>query len=81
MIEASQNFGISSLTFHKAWGIEKQKGHTDLCRGAEFIVDFLPKIKIELLISDDIAKQVVSIIKEKAQIENMKKVHYLFATR
>ena len=69
VIEALKDFGISHLTFYEIWEIEKEKGHTDLYRGAEYFVDFIPKIKIELFVSDNITKQVVSIIKEKAQIE------------
>ena len=69
VIEALKDFGISHLTFYEIWGIEKEKRHTDLYRGVEYSVDYIPKIKIELFVSDNIAKQVVSIIKEKAQIE------------
>lgn len=51
--EALQEIGIQGMTVTEAKGFGRQKGHTELYRGAEYVVDFLPKIKIELVISDD----------------------------
>ena len=54
--------GIQGLTVYEAKGFGRQKGHTELYRGAEYIVDFLPKIKIELIVDDSIASQVIEEI-------------------
>ena len=51
--EALQEMGIQGMTVTEAKGFGRQKGHTELYRGAEYVVDFLPKIKIELIIADD----------------------------
>ena len=51
--EALQEIGLQGLTVTEAKGFGRQKGHTELYRGAEYVVDFLPKIKIELVIPDD----------------------------
>ena len=51
--EALQEIGIQGMTVTEAKGFGRQKGHTELYRGAEYVVDFLPKIKIELILADD----------------------------
>lgn len=51
--EALQEIGIQGMTVTEAKGFGRQKGHTELYRGAEYVVDFLPKIKIELVLADD----------------------------
>ncbi|GGP18434.1 MULTISPECIES: P-II family nitrogen regulator [Silvimonas] len=51
--EALSDLGISGLTVTEVKGFGRQKGHTELYRGAEYVVDFLPKIKIEVVLSDD----------------------------
>ena len=58
--------GVMGLTVSEVKGYGRQKGHTELYRGAEYAVDFLPKIKIELIVSDDIANDVIETIKKKA---------------
>ena len=58
--------GVMGLTVSEVKGFGRQKGHTELYRGAEYAVDFLPKIKIELIVSDDIANDVIETIKKKA---------------
>tara|TARA_Y100000589_G_C26955697_1_gene548416 strand:+ start:118 stop:456 length:339 start_codon:yes stop_codon:yes gene_type:complete len=58
--------GVMGLTVSEVKGYGRQKGHTELYRGAEYAVDFLPKIKIELIVSDDIASDVIETIKKKA---------------
>ncbi len=59
--------GISGMTMTEVKGFGRQKGHTELYRGAEYTIDFLPKIKIEIVVSDDIVEQVKSaIIKSSA---------------
>ena len=64
--EALQKLGTSGLTVTEAKGFGKQKGHTELYRGAEYVVDFLPKVKIELIIEDDLLEDAVGAIKESA---------------
>ena len=60
--EALQEIGVEGLTVFEAKGFGRQKGHTELYRGAEYIVDFLPKVKIEIVVSDeDLDKAVESI--------------------
>ena len=61
------SMGVTGLTVSEVKGSGRQKGHTELYRGAEYAVDFLPKIKIEMLVLDDIVNDVVDAIKSKAQ--------------
>ena len=65
--ESLQNIGIQGLTVTEIKGFGRQKGHTELYRGAEYIVDFLPKIKIELVIEDSQFDEVIKTISSKAQ--------------
>ena len=65
--EALQDFGGQGLSGTEAKGFGRQNGHTELYRGAEYVVDFLPKIKIEIVVSDEIYEDVVSTITEKAK--------------
>ena len=60
--ERLHEVGIKGITVTEAKGFGRQKGHTELYRGAEYIVDFLPKIKIELIVDDNIASQVIEEI-------------------
>ncbi|MAI77173.1 MAG: transcriptional regulator [Pelagibacteraceae bacterium TMED65] len=60
------NIGVMGLTVSEVKGYGRQKGHTELYRGAEYAVDFLPKIKIELIVDDDIVDSVIDVIKKKA---------------
>ena len=60
--ESLQNIGVQGLTVTEIKGFGRQKGHTELYRGAEYIVDFLPKIKIELIVDDSILNQVIDEI-------------------
>ena len=64
---AITDLGISGMTVSEVRGFGRQKGHTELYRGAEYVVDFLPKIKIEIVVEDDRVLQVVECIKETAQ--------------
>ena len=59
---ALDEIGVSGMTMTEVKGFGRQKGHTELYRGAEYIVDFLPKIKIELIVDDSIASQVIEEI-------------------
>ena len=58
--------GITGMTITEVKGFGRQKGHTELYRGAEYMIDFLPKIKIELIVSDELVKEVIEVIKSKA---------------
>lgn len=58
--------GIKGMTITEVKGYGRQKGHTEIYRGAEYVVDFLPKIKIEIVVPADIADQVVDKIRESA---------------
>ncbi len=60
--EALSEVGVTGLTVTEVKGFGRQKGHTELYRGAEYVVDFLPKIKLEIVISDDIVDQAVEAI-------------------
>ena len=59
--------GVLGLTVSEVKGYGRQKGHTELYRGAEYAIDFLPKIKIEIVISDELIDDVIDVIKKKAQ--------------
>ena len=62
--EALSNIGVNGLTVTEVKGFGRQKGHTELYRGAEYVVDFLPKIKVELILTDTMVEAAVdSIIK------------------
>ena len=59
--------GIKGITVSEVKGFGRQKGHTELYRGAEYVVDFLPKIKMEVVISDDQVEDVITTIMQAAQ--------------
>ena len=69
--ESLQNIGIQGLTVTEVKGFGRQKGHTELYRGAEYIVDFLPKIKIELIVDDSMAFQVIEEIVKSSKTEKI----------
>jgi nitrogen regulatory protein P-II 1 len=60
--EALHGIGIQGMTVTEVKGFGRQKGHTELYRGAEYVVDFLPKIKIEIAVQDDLVDKVVDAI-------------------
>lgn len=64
--EALSKLGIQGMTVTEVKGFGRQKGHTELYRGAEYVVDFLPKIKLEVAVSDETADKVVQAIVEAA---------------
>jgi nitrogen regulatory protein P-II 1 len=64
--EALQGVGIQGMTVTEVKGFGRQKGHTELYRGAEYVVDFLPKIKIEIVVADDMVDKAVAAITEAA---------------
>ena len=65
--EALAVVGVTGLTVTEVKGFGRQKGHTELYRGAEYVVDFLPKIKLELLVDDSKAAQVVDVVQGAAR--------------
>ena len=64
--EAISEIGIDGLTVTEVKGFGRQKGHTELYRGAEYVVDFLPKVKIEAAVDDDLVDQVIEAISNSA---------------
>lgn len=64
--EALSEAGINGLTVTEAKGFGRQRGHTELYRGAEYVVDFLPKVKLEIAVSDDMAEVAVETIQKTA---------------
>ena len=65
--DALQDIGVTGLTVTEAKGFGRQKGHTELYRGAEYVVDFLPKIKIEVVVEDPLLDKVVEAILSAAK--------------
>ncbi len=65
--EALNDIGLQGMTVIEAKGFGRQKGHTELYRGAEYVVDFLPKVKIELVVEDDQVERAVEAIQSAAQ--------------
>jgi nitrogen regulatory protein P-II 1 len=65
--EALQEIGLQGITVIEAKGFGRQKGHTELYRGAEYVVDFLPKVKVEVVIDDDSLDKAVEVIQNAAK--------------
>ena len=65
--EALQEVGVQGITVTEAKGFGRQKGHTELYRGAEYVVDFLPKVKIEAAVDDSLVDQVIEAIETSAR--------------
>jgi len=64
--EALSEMGVQGITVTEVKGFGRQKGHTELYRGAEYVVDFLPKVKVEVAVSADIAEKVMEAIRDAA---------------
>ncbi len=64
--EALSDIGVQGITVTEVKGFGRQKGHTELYRGAEYVVDFLPKVKIEAAVKDDLVDQVIESIAKAA---------------
>ena len=62
-----QKIGVAGLTIYEVRGVGRQKGHTELYRGAEYVVDFIPKLKIEVVVRDDQLDQVIEAIIRRAR--------------
>lgn len=65
--EALNEIGIQGITVSEVKGFGRQKGHTELYRGAEYVVDFIPKIKMEIIVVDDQVAKVVDVIADAAK--------------
>ena len=65
--EALSEIGVTGLTVTEVKGFGRQKGHTELYRGAEYVVDFLPKVKVEVVCPDDLAEKAIDAIRSAAQ--------------
>ncbi len=65
--EALSEMGVTGLTVTEVKGFGRQKGHTELYRGAEYVVDFLPKVKIEVIVADTLVEQVIDTVVKAAR--------------
>ena len=65
--EALQEVGLQGITVTEAKGFGRQKGHTELYRGAEYVIDFLPKVKVEVVVEDSMAENVIEAIENAAK--------------
>jgi nitrogen regulatory protein P-II 1 len=65
--DALNEIGIQGMTVTEVKGFGRQKGHTELYRGAEYVVDFIPKIKLEIVVPDDLATKVVKTVEQVAK--------------
>ncbi len=65
--EALNEIGIQGITVSEVKGFGRQKGHTELYRGAEYVVDFIPKIKLEIIVADDLVQKVLEAIEKTAK--------------
>lgn len=65
--EALAEIGVEGMTVSEVKGFGRQKGHTEIYRGSEYTVDFLPKVKIEIILTDDLARRAVDVITQAAK--------------
>jgi len=66
-MQALQDVGVTGMTVSEVKGFGRQKGHTELYRGAEYVVDFLPKIRIEIAVGDDLVEKAAKALTEAAR--------------
>ncbi|MCH6577039.1 MAG: P-II family nitrogen regulator [Alphaproteobacteria bacterium] len=69
--EALNEIGLRGMTVTEVKGFGRQKGHTELYRGAEYVVDFLPKVKIEIVMEDGLVERAVEVITQAARTERI----------
>ena len=69
--EALSETGVHGLTVTEVKGFGRQKGHTELYRGAEYVVDFLPKLKVETVVADDLVEQAIDAIRKAAHTDKI----------
>ena len=65
--EALSEIGVSGLTVTEVKGFGRQKGHTELYRGAEYVVDFLPKVKVEVIVADGLVERAIEAVEKAAR--------------
>jgi len=65
--EALAEIGVEGMTVSEVKGFGRQKGHTEIYRGSEYTVDFLPKVKVEIVLTDDLARRAVEVITQAAK--------------
>ena len=65
--QALTEVGVSGITVTEVKGFGRQKGHTELYRGAEYVIDFLPKVKLETAVDDDVVERVIEAIEQSAR--------------
>lgn len=65
--EALQEIGLAGMTVTEVKGFGRQKGHTELYRGAEYVVDFLPKLKLEVVVPEDVAERAIEAIQQSSR--------------
>ena len=65
--EALSDVGVQGITVTEVKGFGRQKGHTELYRGAEYVIDFLPKVKLETAVDDDVVERVIEAIEQSAR--------------
>jgi nitrogen regulatory protein P-II 1 len=75
--EALNAIGVQGITVSEVKGFGRQKGHTELYRGAEYVVDFLPKIKLEIVAADDLVPKIVSTIQAAANTGRIGDEHFV----
>jgi nitrogen regulatory protein PII len=66
-MQALQDIGVTGMTVSEVKGFGRQKGHTELYRGAEYVVDFLPKVRIEIAVSDELVEKATTALTEAAR--------------
>ncbi len=69
--EALSEIGVEGMTVTEVKGFGRQKGHTEIYRGSEYTVDFLPKVKVEVAVTDDLAEKTVDVIVQSAKTEKI----------
>mgnify|MGYP005841048873 CR=1 FL=1 len=69
--EALQEIGLKGMTVTEVKGFGRQKGHTELYRGAEYVVDFLPKVKIEVVVDDSLVERAIEAIQTAAKTDRI----------
>src|SRR2546423_2128158 len=75
--EALSAIGVQGITVTEVKGFGRQKGHTELYRGAEYVVDFLPKVKIEAAVSDDLVDRVIEAVRSEEHTSELQSLAYL----
>ena len=79
--EALQEVGLQGITVTEAKGFGRQKGHTELYRGAEYVVDFLPKVKIEIVLGDDMVDKAIDAIRALLRLAGLATARFRFQHR